>query len=159
MAALATTRDIPRGQPYTAKNEWLSISFDGNGVLSTVVNAQTGATTHVQHEYMAYNPAVNDQPSGAYIFRPNITGLPPQHIAPPTVQVVEGECMTEIVQTYDWSNIVQVCRLIVLKGEGMVLYIPYLWECFCVPSRRMLENACGCVRSGTWFLIAVGGRP
>ena len=102
--------------------------FDGaSGLLSTITNRKSGATTSLAVEWGWYNssvggctaygadvpvsarlPPCDDQKSGAYMFRPNSSELFfPGARSPvtPTLEVIEGPVVTEVRQAYSgWTT-------------------------------------------------------
>ena len=124
------------------------LEFDGaSGLLSTITNRKSGATTSLAVEWGWYNssvggctaygadvpagarlPPCDDQKSGAYIFRPNSsTFFYPGAPATPTVEVVKGNLVTEVHQKFSpWAS--HVVRLY----EGRA-YVEVEWTAGPIP--------------------------
>ncbi|CAG2256090.1 LAMAN [Mytilus edulis] len=102
------------------KNEHVSLTFDGpTGALKQITNLDSRVTVQVKQELMYYigvsgsskSSALNAQPSGAYIFRPNETVPLSFHAdLKKTTVIKEGALVQEVYQKFSpWAT--QVIRL------------------------------------------------
>ncbi|XP_076073575.1 lysosomal alpha-mannosidase-like [Mytilus galloprovincialis] len=102
------------------KNEHVSLTFDGpTGSLKQITNLDSRVTVQVKQELMYYigvsgsskSSALNAQPSGAYIFRPNETVPLSFHAdLKKTTVIKEGALVQEVYQKFSpWAT--QVIRL------------------------------------------------
>jgi lysosomal alpha-mannosidase len=89
-------------------NEFYTLTFS-NGLLSSIYSVAAGQELQLTQDYFWYNASAgytNDlshQPSGAYIFRPNVST--PYGFAAPSIQITTGPVFSEVVQV--WNSWVQ----------------------------------------------------
>lgn len=116
------------------ENKFIKVTFNGEtNLLTSVENKVAGKKLNIQQNFYYYNASSfgdgqSSQASGAYIFRPNSSDpFPITKSNNPTIQVVRGNYVTEIRQT--WSNwVFQVSRVYAdsnfLETEGTFGPIP-----------------------------------
>eukprot|EP00937_MAST-01D_sp_MAST-1D-sp2_P005737 g5737.t1 len=144
--AAAVTPAEPVAASATYENDVWSVAFDADsGLISSVTNKQSGVSTPLKIEWGWYNSSVggcteelagppatetkcSGQKSGAYIFRPNSSELfYPGATQKPTLEVVQGELVTELRQTFSsWAT--HVVRLV--KGKP---YLEVEWTAGPIP--------------------------
>ncbi|XP_070544770.1 lysosomal alpha-mannosidase-like isoform X1 [Ptychodera flava] len=101
------------------KNEYMSLSFDGTtGLLKSITDLESRKILPVSQSFFWYNSSSgnnkDNQPSGAYIFRPNQTDAFPLFKDSVQMHIVQGDLVQEIQQQYTpWVS--QVIRL--FKGQ------------------------------------------
>ncbi|VDN60166.1 unnamed protein product [Dracunculus medinensis] len=98
---------------FRIKNKFIELEFDTRGYLSSIQNLESGSISVLKQEFLIYHGTgisnTTNQPSGAYIFRPNGTISFPiaSNI---TYNVVEGEMVSEVRQILNpW--VTQIIRL------------------------------------------------
>lgn len=116
--AYPRTRSKEVGQE-TVSNGVYEITYDtSTGLLTSVTNVVSNITTDLSIQWGWYNssvggctdgstsPQCSPQKSGAYIFRPNSsTFFYPGDVQTPTIDVVQGDLVTEIRQTFSgWAT-------------------------------------------------------
>ena len=117
----------PPPAPVTIENDHLALTFDGgSGLLASVTTKATGVSTAVSQSFCFYEASAGyqdgnhkgqNQPSGAYIFRPAQSGAAPcVPVAPSSssssviTDVITGPIVSEVRQTFsDWLT--QTVRL------------------------------------------------
>lgn len=134
--------------PLVVENDMWALSFNQDtGLLTTLTNKKAAITTELSINWGWYNssvggctqkpdyvdPALWDdacagQRSGAYMFRPNTSDFfYPGPKATPTINVVEGDLLTEVYQTFSsWAT--HVIRL--YKGKP---YVEVEWTAGPIP--------------------------
>ncbi|KAI6205475.1 Alpha-mannosidase [Aphelenchoides besseyi] len=87
-------------EPPTIENEFVRLDFDSNSVLRKWTDKTNNKTFDFQQAFHYYTGfATGNQPSGAYVFRPEKTE--PVHFGLPThVEVVKGKTFEEIRQVF-----------------------------------------------------------
>ena len=102
---------------FTLENEYFALSFDAHGALSSVVQKGTGTSVAMRIDPRYYVPhyAVgtareSDQPSGAYIFRPNSSAPVPIRPSGAPLSFVRVGGPTDLVQEVrqvwaEWTNL------------------------------------------------------
>ncbi|XP_046463564.1 lysosomal alpha-mannosidase-like [Daphnia pulex] len=117
-----TVRMAEAGERIAVSNGKLSVNFDANGLIESVV--VDGVTVMMSQNLMWYagmnegnaNSIFDDRPSGAYVFRPNGTDATPISTQA-TLIVQTGALVSEVYQQFsDWAS--QVVR--VYKGQSDV---------------------------------------
>lgn len=115
-------------------NKFITVTYNGvTNLLTSIENKVAAKKLNVQQNFYYYNASsVGDsqsgQASGAYIFRPNSSNpFPITKSNVPTIQVVRGNYVTEIRQTWD-SWVFQVSRVYAdstsIETEGTLGPIP-----------------------------------
>ena len=110
-----TPREVKVGETVKISNDMYELEFDTEKGLTTILtNKETGASTPFSVTTGWYNSSTggctegmptdtgcDKQKSGAYMFRPNSTGLLyPGPTQVPTLKVVYGEQVDEVYQTF-----------------------------------------------------------
>lgn len=100
----------------TLTNGVITLTISGTtGMLSSYTNSRTGITTPFVQEWLWYNASIagdasSNQPSGAYIFRPNSSTPFPVSTNPATVTLVTGPVVSE-ARIIISSWVTQIVRL------------------------------------------------
>jgi len=136
------------GDQLVVENDMYSLTFDTEtGFVSQLTNKKSGASTSLNISWGWYNSSIggcterpadvpadifdkpcSGQSSGAYMFRPNTsTVYYPGKTQKPTIQVVKGEVVTEVYQTFSsWAT--HVIRLYKNKN-----YVELEWTAGPIP--------------------------
>lgn len=114
-------RQKRKPQPVVIGNEFLSLTFDVNGLLSEI--SVDGAKSKLSQNFLFYKGAVgnnenyDNRSSGAYIFRPDPKSKEQLIAKEATIEVFRGDQVDEVQQTFnEWIS--QVVR--VYKTENFV---------------------------------------
>lgn len=129
LATQTVIETVPQdAAPFTISNGVYELAFDpSTGLMTSITNIKSKLTTNLEISWGWYNSSVggctadgqnstgygcDGQKSGAYIFRPNSsTVFYPGPKVVPTLQVVKGPVVTEVLQTFsDWAT--HVVRLV-----------------------------------------------
>lgn len=118
---MVSRRDKRKPQPIVIGNDFLNITFDVNGLLSTI--SVNGTSNKVSQNFVMYTGAIGNneifenRSSGAYIFRPDPKSKEKLIAKEAKVEVIRGEQVDEVHQTFnEWLS--QVVR--VYKTENFV---------------------------------------
>ncbi|XP_077999782.1 lysosomal alpha-mannosidase-like isoform X1 [Glandiceps talaboti] len=114
------TSRVPTNADTSIKNEFLRLDFDGaTGLLKAMTDLTSGQVLPVSNSLYWYNSSsgnekLSNQPSGAYVFRPNKTDPFPLFDKSVQMQLVQGDLVQEVHQQFTpWAS--QVIRL--YKGQ------------------------------------------
>lgn len=97
----AEPNHIEESGPFSIGNQYLTLSFDENGLLSSVTSEN--AEMKVRQNFFIYeafsgdNREFKNRSSGAYIFRPNVTEAL-QIVSRADVKVIKGDLVDEVHQ-------------------------------------------------------------
>lgn len=120
-ASVSASKATKLAEAVTIGNSELSISFDTNGLLSSIT--VDGETNKLEQNFVMYqgsggnNNGFENRASGAYIFRPDPLAPVTTIGTDVTVSVVRGELVEEVHQVFN-DYISQVVR--VYKNEKLV---------------------------------------
>ncbi|EPB79723.1 glycosyl hydrolase family 38 protein [Ancylostoma ceylanicum] len=86
----------PTEQPVTIQNEEISLTFDANGLVSTLTEKATNVTHTFRQEFFYYLGVMNgSQPSGAYVFRPEGKPIPIEKAQLEVVKFINDESLRD----------------------------------------------------------------
>lgn len=118
---IASRRDKRKPQPIVIGNDFLNITFDVNGLLSTIT--VNGTSNKISQNFVMYKGAVGNnevyenRSSGAYIFRPDPKSKETLIAKQATISVNRGDLVDEVHQIFnEWLS--QVVRI--YKTENFV---------------------------------------
>lgn len=89
--------DINDNKPFTIGNEYLNLTFDENGLLTSAANKDVQMKVRQNFfKYESPSNIISGRPSGAYIFRPRTQALEMSKRA--KVRVIRGNLVDEVHQ-------------------------------------------------------------
>ncbi|KAK6759766.1 hypothetical protein RB195_021372 [Necator americanus] len=98
----------PTEEPISIQNEEYVLTFDNDGLVSTLTEKVTNVTHSFRQEFFYYPGVMNGtQPSGAYIFRPDGQ---PVTIGKAQLEILKGPQSEEVRQIFN-SWVAQIIRL------------------------------------------------
>jgi hypothetical protein len=113
--SITLARNITGGADTTIQNTLTSLTIDGTtGLLKSVTDRQSGLTTTISQNFFYWisdTGADGNNPSGAYIFRPNGTTAVTIASTATKLQIVTGPVISEIRQSFS-TYITQAITLI-----------------------------------------------
>lgn len=118
---ITSKRDKRKPTPIVIGNDFLNITFDVNGLLSTIT--VNGTSNKLSQNFVMYKGAVGNnevfenRSSGAYIFRPDPKSKETLIAKQAKLSVIRGDLVDEVQQTFtEWLS--QVVRI--YKTENFV---------------------------------------
>lgn len=169
ISRIATERAVPvrnrrLAEPVSIGSDQLSITFDTNGLLSSIF--VDGTTHNLTQNFLLYRSAAGDnreparRSSGAYIFRPDNTTVEETIGTDVAVEVIRGDLVDEAHQIFN-EYVSQVVR-VYKKGTFNQHIVEFEWLVGPIPindgGKEIISRFYSDIKNGQSFYTDSNGR-